>query len=265
MRRLFGRAPGDLGERDPRLEVEGRPAARHPFAERRAEGEHLRPHGERLADEELRGGEAGREPLRARSPFLPRRGETEVDERPGAPLADDHVRRLDVAVKQPGAMEHRELLARPREGLDPVGTALVLEHDLQALPFDQLADHVAPPVLQRPEAEHARHAEPFERRERDRLSHERFHLVLARPFGEDLEREDVAAHAVSNGPNLATAPLTKAANRLVTRGDRDHFQRGRFWHKGGAPVPVCLVSGRTACPPSSAAPRARGSRSRSRR
>ncbi len=181
VRRVVGRARGDLCERDPLAVVHLPTAPREPFAERRAERVHLGAHRDRLPREQLRRGVFRREPLRARPSVAPRSGEPEIDERAAPPFADDDVRRLEIAVKQARAMDRRQLIARARQRLEPVVLRL-FQNVVEAFAHDELAHHVPPPArAERPERDDLRDAEPFETGERHRLAHEREHLRFTAP------------------------------------------------------------------------------------
>ncbi len=111
-------------------------------------------------------------------------------------------------------MQDRELLGGARERFDPVGSALVLDDLCGRLrPSTSSRSTEPPPVAERPERQHPRHApSPFERGQRHRLANERLHLVLARPFREHFEREHPRADTVAYGPTLRRRPLSEAAN-----------------------------------------------------
>ena len=78
---------------------------------------------------------------------------------PAPVLADDDVRRLDVAVQEPRAVQDRELVARARERLEPRrAVARRASTSSRLRPSTSSRTMYAPPVRQRAERDDARHA-----------------------------------------------------------------------------------------------------------
>ncbi len=221
----LARPGGDPSERLSPIGRQVGAAESQRFAQRGPQRVDLRSHGQGLTLKQLGRGVLRSQALRGGASLLPRRRETEIDEGPVAIGAHDHVRRLDVAVQQARPVHDRELVARRGDGLEP-GRRAVLEHVLQAGPEDQLAQHVAPAAVQRPEGHHPGHPQPLEAAQRDRLSHQRADLVLAGVARQELEREHLPAHAIADRPDLAPAARAEAAQRLVTRRQIRHCEIG---------------------------------------
>jgi hypothetical protein len=224
LRRGLHGARGHVRQRTPGVIVLRLFAARQRVRERGPQRVDFGADGQGLPFEQLRCCELGGEPANLRPAFAPRGRQPEVHQRSATGRTDDEVGRLDVAVKEPGAMNGRELLGGAHQPLEPRAIRRSLQHLFEALPLDQFTDEetTSGPVLHS-KGDHARQAEPFEAAQRHRFADERLGLRRPCALGQNLERQRRERDAVANRPNLTAPPFSQSLDAGVPRRNSNHL------------------------------------------